>query len=257
MNAIAERKDTAPVAAQQQAGIVSMIERLACNPDVDVEKFERLVRLQFDMEDKQEEREAKRKAEQARVAYCAAFAKMQAAIPAVIRDKMNTHTKQKYATLDAIMEALRKPLGEHGFSLSHMPRQTEKEITVETVLRHKDGHSESQSFTLPFDTAGSKTVVQAIGSSSTYAARYGTCRMLGIATENEDDDGEAATAKKTVTPVQAEAISQLVMKADEAKRINFTERYGAALNVPMTDFTYVCAMLKSKPKSGGGDAASA
>ena len=237
------------IAVRQETGIVSMIERLARDTQVDVIKFEKLVLLQADMEERQEKREAEKRAEAARVAYCAAFAKMQAKIPAVVKNKKNDHTKQKYANLDAILEALREPLGSHGFSISHKAEQTEKAITVHTILRHEAGHSETQSFTLPIDTAGSKNIVQAIGSSSTYAARYGTCRMLGIASE-DDDDGKTGGASKepTLTAMQKEQLSTLLMAATEERREEFREKFGDVHSVPVTSYDFVCAKLRAKPK---------
>jgi len=161
--------------------MVAVIERLATNKDVDVEKFERLIALQ--------ERVMARQAE---AAFNAAFSDMQAEIPTVaergIGDKGMT-----YARLEDIIKVVRPILQKFGFSLSHRTEWPDtKTIKVIGVLTHRAGHARQSEFLSAADNTGSKNAIQALGSANHYGRRYTTKDLLNIATSGEDDDGRAS-----------------------------------------------------------------
>lgn len=163
----------------ESAALISMIERAARDPNVDVDKMERL----FVMHQQAADRRAK-------AAYLAAFSALQAELPAAIR-KGAGHNNKAYARYEDLIDTLRPHLAKHGFSISHRV-ETGNQITVTGILGHAAGHSEQTSIVLPPDTSGNKTAVHAMGSSISYGKRYVTLTLTGIATEGEDDDGKAA-----------------------------------------------------------------
>lgn len=165
------------LAVQPPDSFTSMVERLAANPDVPVDKLERLLAMQ--------ERILDRNAE---AAFNAAFAEMAAEIPTV--SERGKTDKGTYATLEDIIEAVRPVLQRHGFALSHRTEWPEKtSVKVIGILTHREGHSRQSEFMSGADASGSKNAIQGLGSAVAYGRRYTTKDLLNIATRDEDDDG--------------------------------------------------------------------
>lgn len=172
-------KDMALV--EQPTGI-AVFERLAMDPNIDVDKLERLMELY-----------QKGKAQQAKELFFAAFSKLQADLPTIQR-KGKGHQGTTYAKNDDIQEEFRPVLREHNFSLSFRTEFPEaKKVKIITVLAHAGGHEERTEFVADADTSGSKNAIQALGSTISYGKRYGTGVLLNITTcEERDDDGRAS-----------------------------------------------------------------
>lgn len=125
-------------------------------------------------------------------------------MPVVVKDRQNTHTRSTYATLDAVLMAIKPVYSRHGFSVSFTEGTgpSAEHILVTGTLRHVDGHSEQFSTVVPLDAAGAKgtankSAIQSKGSSLTYARRYLTLMMFSIAVADEDNDGNAEDATLT------------------------------------------------------------
>lgn len=147
-------------------------------------------------------------AERARRSYHAAFAQMQPSLPAVER-KGKSHNG-KYARFEDIIGAIMPTLAEHGFGLSFRTAEAASKVIVTCYLSHKDGHSESTEYAFPYDGSGNKTAIQAIASAISYGKRYTMNALLGIATRDEDDDGNAACAGETLDEDQIVTLSNLM-----------------------------------------------
>jgi hypothetical protein len=127
-------------------------------------------------------------------------------------DKTNPHFKARYASLDAIHDAIREPLAANGLALSHLitieanggnPTQGYGHV-MHTTLFHESGESMQCSFLV----VAEKMTPQQFGSLLTYYRRYSICCLLALPTGVEDDDGEQAQSsyrKPTGNPPQAEA----------------------------------------------------
>ncbi len=108
------------------------------------------------------------------------------------KDATNPFCKNKYATLNSVMEACRPALLKHGIWLTQLPLPAPLEsahdhIALLTKLTHAEtGQWQSSMTVVPLPKADP----QGMGSAITYARRYALTAMLGIVTE--DDDGEAA-----------------------------------------------------------------
>ena len=187
----------APAVHDDASAVLSMIDRVLANPDMPVEKLEQLFNLHQRVQ-----------ADNAKRSYYAAFARLQAALPAVAR-KGTAHNDKKYARFEDIMEAIRGPLSENGFSVSFRTAQPDGKLSVTGVLAHAAGHVEETTLTLPQDVSGGKNAVQAWGSSASYGKRYALLTLLGIATQ-DDDDGKTAGMGETIDEKQYVELSKLI-----------------------------------------------
>lgn len=222
---------------QESTAIIQVIERAALNPEVDIDKMERLLQMQERVLDRQ-----------ALMAYSAAMAAMQTELPSIAeRGRTNTGC---YATLEDIVDTVRPIMKKHGFAVSFRIQTQERGIQVTGVLMHKDGHREETSMLLPADTSGSKNAVQAFGSSTSYGKRYVLCALLNITTRGQDDDGHAAAPVKLVTPFQAGQIRQLITACPAATQEWFVGKYGEAEQVPRSDFDRLRASLHKRAQPG-------
>ncbi len=130
-------------------------------------------------------------------ALAAALAKAQAAFPPIPRDrevevklKTGGSYKFKYAPLDTILSATRKPLSDNGLAIAQLlDSDPDGAPALVTMLVHADGGSVTGRTPIPHNDG---ETVQAFGSAITYLRRYAIQALLGIAAE-EDDDGNSAS----------------------------------------------------------------
>lgn len=209
MSEVAIRQETQVAAPSETTAIISMIERAARDPAVDIEKMERLFAMQ--------ERAMLR---QARVAYAEALAAMQPELPVIdrkgkiiIKDKGGDKVIQStpYALWEDTNEAIKPVLARHGFSLSFkVGMAPDGKITVTGILMHREGHEEETTITLPHDSTGSKNAVQAVGSSTSYGKRYTAGLLLNLTSRGEDDDANCASSTADVDTISEE--QQMVLR---------------------------------------------
>jgi len=231
-----------PVVAPSQphndsTAIIQVIERAALNPDVDIDKMERLLQMQERILDRQ-----------ALMAYSAAMAAMQTELPSIAeRGRTNNG---RYATLEDIVDTVRPILKKHGFAVSFRIQTQERGIQVTGVLLHREGHREETSLLLPADVSGNKNAVQAFGSSTSYGKRYVLCALLNITTRGQDDDGQGAAAPlRVVTPFQAGQLQQLIGACPPATQEWFVGKYGEVERVPRSDFDRLRASLQKRAQA--------
>lgn len=106
------------------------------------------------------------------------------------KDGTNPHLRNRYATIDQIIEEIRPILASHGLFIMQLPTNSEAgEIQMTTRIYHTSGQW-MQSPTLTINPQ--KKDAQGIGSAITYARRYSLTSFLGLNT-GEDDDGHRAS----------------------------------------------------------------
>jgi hypothetical protein len=122
----------------------------------------------------------------------AALAKAQGQCKGIQKTGRNPHLKNDYATLDDIINGVRKPLADNGLAWTQLLGGKNGHITLTTILMHESGQWLKSTVAVA-ESAGNRGVnaVQALGSSITYMKRYALSAMLGIASE-VDDDGNGA-----------------------------------------------------------------
>lgn len=193
------------------------------------------------------------RAMEAKQAYAAAFAAMQADLPIIaekgaIRHDANKPPQSTYAKWEDINEALRAPLSAHGFALSFRTEFDEQAVLVTGKLMHEQGHAEETTIRLPRDTSGSKNAVQAVGSSLSYGKRYAANALLNLASRlEEDDDGAAAGLGAVVDDEQLAQIVTLIRETgtDEAAFAEYF-KVDSVSRLRAADFDRARAALNSK-----------
>lgn len=122
------------------------------------------------------------------------FAKAQSEFPKVNKEANNPFFKNKYASLDNILEVVLPILHKNGLYLTQGPVSDERGVGVNTSVTHVvSGDSIENVFTLPL----AKQDPQGAGSAITYARRYALQSILGL--NFEDDDDANVASKKTVS----------------------------------------------------------
>jgi len=161
----------------------SLIEK-ALTEKADLEKLEKLLAIRERWE-----------ANEARKAYHKAMASFKANPPKIDKDKTVSYgnTKYNHATLGNVTEKISAELSKYGLSASWTTKQN-GQVCVTCRITHILGHSEETMLCAASDTSGSKNAIQAIGSTITYLERYTLLALTGLATYEQDDDGQAAGA---------------------------------------------------------------
>lgn len=232
MNAVSQtldihRPDDQQIVPASDAPMVAMIERIAMDPSIPIERLERMLAMKERMEDRAREDEKLR----AQKAYFAAKAACQKELPIVIRKKRNTHTNSNYADLAAIEEQAMPIIHNYGFGVTFQPAgyNDKGELQIKWQITHAEGHSESDIAGIPVDGAGSqgkvnKTGTQAFGSTATYGRRYLLCMLFNIST---GDDKDGNKVEDTSGPISEEQRIELEKVLDEcgADRAIFGEKW--------------------------------
>ena len=228
------------VAVSENTAMVSMFERMASDPNVDVDKLERLMQMR--------ERAIER---QAKADFDAAMADMQPELPAIgERGKaiVQGQTRYTFALWEDINTAIKPVLQKHGFALTF--RTDFKDgITVTGVLSHRAGHREETSITLPSDSSGSKNAVQAVASSVSYGKRYTAGALLNLTSHGEDDDAYRA-AVEPISDAQEIQINDMLEAtgSDKAKFLKWL-KVEKVSDIPAKSFDSVMSTLKAKERA--------
>jgi hypothetical protein len=166
-----------------------------------------------------------------------ALAVFNSKVSKVSKDANNPFFRNKYATLDNIIDEVRPILTENGLTLMQFPSGDGNNVSVTTYLMHESGEwIESD----PLIMKPVKNDPQAIGSCITYARRYSLASFLSLNT-GEDDDGNSAShpngapqtnkgKNKTnnipmATDKQRETIHKLVAEIADVKAITKEAAY--------------------------------
>ncbi len=221
--------------------MVDMIERVAMNPDLPMERVTALM----DMRERQMNKEAEQ-------VFNQAFAAAMAEMPDVPRSGNNTHLKNKYSTLDDLIRTVRPVLSRHGLSLNWQANIESDVIHVRAIVRHAQGHSISTDLSGPRDTGKAMNALQASGSTETYLKRYTGFGILGLSSGDEVDDDAQTASAKGLTAQQFKVLSDLITetKTDEA---TFHKAFGwkgdgipDLTNFPVEKFDQAVSMLEKK-----------
>ncbi len=136
-------------------------------------------------------------ADQARKAYVEAMAEFKRNPPTIIKDKAVGYTNKdgsftgyKHATLGNVTNAIVEGLAAHGFSHSWDVKQAGSTAHVTCKITHRLGHSESVTMEAGKDDSGKKNAIQQVASAVSYLQRYTLLLATGLATHDQDDDGQ-------------------------------------------------------------------
>lgn len=104
----------------------------------------------------------------------------------VKKDRQNTHLKNKYATLDSVLDAITPALTDNGLMVMQDAERIERNLRVETTIMHVSG----QWAKFYFDITIAKDDPQGLGSAFTYGRRYALAAAFGLS--QADDDAQIA-----------------------------------------------------------------
>lgn len=237
-----EQHEVAAHAQQNEAtSILSVIDRAARDPNVDIDKMERLMLMH--------ERFI---AKQAEVAFAQALAEMQEYMPVidergVIKNK-NGGVQSTYAFWEDINEALKPVLTRFGFALSFRTNTGESGVKVTGILSHRLGHREETEILLPADLTGSKNAVQAVASSVSYGKRYTAGALLNLTSRGEDDDGQSANSQaptRLITKAQLDRLKNVVSKCSSGVQGRFSSDWPEPAEIPAASYDAIINSLES------------
>jgi len=131
-----------------------------------------------------------------------ALVKAQKAFGPALKTNTNPHFKNRYAGLDACIEAVIDGLHANGIMLMQPTHECTDGVIVETLFVHESGEMLSGG---KLHVPSSKHDAQGYGSALTYARRYSLMSACGMAPT--DDDGEAARKSSAAAPAASEDMS--------------------------------------------------
>lgn len=206
----------------------------AVQSGADLDKLEKLLSLQERWE-----------ANEAKKAYYKAMADFKSNPPQIFKDKTVAFSQTRYshASLGNVVEKITGALSKHGLSHSWRVKQNGV-IEVTCRITHESGYFEETSISAEADKSGAKNAIQSIGSAITYLQRYSLLAMTGLATEDQDNDGQSSVSE-TISEQQAATIEEyLETLKDKVGRKSFLkffkiesvsdmpkERYQEAINI--------------------------
>lgn len=244
-------KEAAPMPATQGdvVSIISVIERAATNPDVDIDKFERLMAMSERLNAKNSE-----------TLFNQAMSDAQAAMRPISADATNPQTRSKYASYARLDSALRPIYTANGFSLSFDTGKDAPQDTVRVLcyVAHRAGHSRTYHVDMPADGKGAKggdvmTKTHATGAGMSYGMRYLLKMIFNVAVGEDDRDGNAPTDDR-IGPVQAKRLEALLKKCSAKAQENFARMYGDPKDIKKSEYDDVAAKLEgSAARAAAGD----
>jgi ERF superfamily len=163
---------------------------------------------------------------------------VQKVIRPACKDKMNSFTQSRYATLNSVMDACSEALINAGIWVTQYPVPVDGNVSqlglVTKLVHAESGEWQESLIVMPL----AKADPQAYGSALTYARRYGLSAMVGLLTEDDDGNmacqGSVSGARNQILPEPStNRIAQLEVRKDEF--INNSSQNGGMQNLPHID----------------------
>ncbi len=207
--AVAETTETA-VSIPPDTIIRGILEA-ATNPDVDIDKMERLMAMHERLVSNQNE-----------ARFTGAMNKAQGEMRRVEADLYNEQTRSKYASYAALDRSLRPIYTVNGFNLSFDTDDSPKDehVRVVCIVSHDGGHASRRHIDMPADGKGAKggdvmTKTHATGAAIQYGMRYLLKMIFNVAIGEDDQDGNGPVA--CITEDQAADIESLIKEVGAEK----------------------------------------
>lgn len=164
-----------------------------------------------------------------------ALLKAQKAIASVKKDSKNPHLKSNYASIEAVIDAIKLALNDNDIVFIQPLSMDNDKVTVVTRLIHISGEWIESRVALP--PMQNKNDPQGLGGAITYARRYSLCSILGLS--QEDDDGNSSSDLRSVDDLN-KAVTAIIkecnLSADDVYKI-------AGVKVRPTDAAGLRAVL--------------
>lgn len=232
----------------ETAAVLSMIERAARDPSVDIVKIERLMEMRERIEAKAAERE-----------FNTAMKAAQAQMGPIGADALNPQTRSKYATYAKLDSVLRPIYTRHGFALSFDEADSPKpdHIRVLCYVSHEGGFTRTYHKDMPADGKGAKggdvmTKTHATGAAASYGARYLLKGIFNIAVGEEDKDGNEPANVATITQDQIDILRDLIeATGSDAAKFKAYIKVEDLADIRADKFDAAVRLLKQKEQRRG------
>lgn len=230
---------------QKNASLMTVIERLSSNPNVDIDKIRQLLEMQERWE-----------ANQDKAAMSKGLADFKKNPPIIIKERLARFDSKRegggpvsysYADLENVTSAIQDGLAEFGITHSWIIGEQSGSISVTCVLRYGVYETAGVTLAAPPDTSGTKNAIQAKGSTISYLEKYTLLAATGMAAGMPDTDGNP----KPQMEDYAERLT-LIQKAATLTELKtfWQQAVGAARNVKDSqsekDFTEAKVKRKSE-----------
>ena len=182
-----EDKEVGTDMVPAESGEISGLMKLALEGNHPVEVLERLVTLQERVTDRM-----------ARMAYIEALSGFREECPQPKRTKENPQfsvtrggvkRSVMYSPLDEIERTARPVAAKYGLTWTWDTRVDDELMHITCKVQHVEGHSDSATVSMPYESKAGSSPQQKYGSTQTYGMRYSLVAALGITTADEDVDG--------------------------------------------------------------------
>lgn len=219
------------LATQQATSVLTVIDKMSANPEVDVEKLQSMLDMQERI-----------MAKNAEMLFNQAMVEALAEIPSF--EESTDGYNFKYATFESINKVVKPILAKHGLFVNFTTNFQDGGVFVTAIITHKDGHREQSTGLYPFDTSGQKNQIQAVGSAISYGKRYQQNALLNISTHGEDDDGFASEKKigKDEIGQLNKGLIQIQQKSDDLCKYMEVDRMS---NIPMERYSEAVQYIKN------------
>jgi hypothetical protein len=172
-----------------------------------------------------------------------------AEVSKISKDASNPFFKNKYSTLDTIIDEIRPILQKNGLNIMQMPQSKDGEVALTTLLLHDSGEYIESPVLL---MKAVKNDPQGIGSCITYARRYSLASFLSLNT-GEDDDGNKATHNSNpvksnkIDDIKIQSIKKLIAdKGSEESKLLEYFKIKAFTEMTELQFTKAVELLNKK-----------
>ena len=116
-----------------------------------------------------------------------ALVSAQKEIKFAVKDSTNPHYKSKYANINSVIDAVKKPLNDNGIAiLQSLSPSDDNKLHLTTRLLHSSGEWIEDTAVCPIQ----KQDPQGLGSAISYIRRYSLSAMCAVYAD--DDDGQSA-----------------------------------------------------------------
>ena len=158
-------------------------------------------------------------------------------VGAIKKDSTNPHYKNKYASIESVLDTIEKPLLDAGLGFI----QCVEDLNLITTIYDTESDN---ILTSKIPLILNKNDMQQLGSAITYARRYGLVSMFGL--EQEDDDGNLASGNNQ-KPVQKPIVQQkpqpkVIEKINEAQAKELNSLFTS--DEHKNDFLAICKISK-------------
>ena len=198
-----------PTAATGGGGLLVMIERLATNPALNVEVFDRLLLARRQEEDRAAER-----------AFNLAMSVAKGELQPVLKTRDVDYpskkegggrTKYKYESFADVAKVVDPVFAAHGLAYRFAVEQQGDMAKVTCIVSHSDGYSDRVRLESKVDPgATGMSWVQALGTVLTYLQRYSLRAAIGLAAGIDDDGRSAGGTSPKISIEQANELQKLI-----------------------------------------------